>query len=91
MRSIHRRRVATALALILLAGPVLGQSATNPIETVRAVYAADDINDLRFLARPLRGLFEKDAQEAKGEVGRLGFAYHLNGQDRQDGLAKTLR
>jgi hypothetical protein len=83
-------RLALALLLALLTVPALAQSATDPVETVRALYAKDDATEIRFFAKTLRALFEKDAKEAQGEVGRLGFAYHVNGQDTQDGWAKTL-
>lgn len=83
-------RVALALLPIFLALPASAQSATDPVETVKALYAADNINDWRFHARSLRALFEKDREEANGEMGRLGFAYHVNGQDIQDGWERTL-
>lgn len=86
-----RRRTLLAGALGLVAGPALGQSAADPVETVRAFYAADDINAVRFYARNLRGLYERDQREAKGEVGRLGFAFHVNGQDTEPGWTKSLR
>ncbi|MER2249211.1 DUF3828 domain-containing protein [Methylorubrum podarium] len=89
-----RRRAVLALALPLafglLAGPALAQSATDPVETVRAFYAADDINAVRFYVKRLRTLYERDQREAKGEVGRLGFAFHVNGQDTEPGFAKSL-
>ena len=83
-------RLALTLLLALFTLPALAQSATDPVETVRALYAKDDATEVRFFARALRGLFERDAKEAQGEVGRLGFAYHVNGQDTEDGWAKTL-
>ncbi|MEE7459126.1 DUF3828 domain-containing protein [Methylorubrum populi] len=86
-----RRRTLLAGVLGLVAGPALGQSAADPVETVRAFYAADDINAVRFYARNLRGLYERDQREAKGEVGRLGFAFHVNGQDTEPGWTKFLR
>ncbi|MDV2984755.1 UNVERIFIED_CONTAM: DUF3828 domain-containing protein [Methylobacteriaceae bacterium AG10] len=85
-----RRRAVLALAFGLLAGPALAQSATDPLETVRAFYAADDINAVRFYAKRLRALHERDQREAKGEVGRLGFAFHVNGQDTEPGFTKSL-
>ncbi len=85
-----RRRAVLTLALALLTAPALAQSATDPVETVRAFYAADDINAVRFYARRLRALYERDQREAKGEVGRLGFAFPVNGQDIEPGFAKSL-
>ncbi|GJD94056.1 DUF3828 domain-containing protein [Methylobacterium iners] len=83
-------RLALALLLALFTLPALAQSTTDPVETVRALYAKDDATELRFFAKTLRTLFERDAKEAQGEVGRLGFAYHVNGQDTEPGWAKTL-
>lgn len=85
-----RRRAVLALAFALLAGPAFAQSATDPVETVRAFYAADDIGAVHFYARPLRALYERDRREAKGEVGRLDFAFHVNGQDTEPDFAKSL-
>ncbi|KQQ26163.1 hypothetical protein ASF53_21440 [Methylobacterium sp. Leaf123] len=82
---MHRRFVL-AVALGLLTGSALAQSATDPVETVRAFYAADNISAVRFYAKSLRTLYERD----QGEVGRLGFAFHINGQDTEPGFAKSL-
>ena len=84
-------RALLILLVALNATPVLAQSATDPVETVRAFYAKDDINVVQFYARRLRGLYERDQKEAKGEVGRLSFAFHVNGQDTQDGWRKSLK
>ncbi|WP_375464194.1 DUF3828 domain-containing protein [uncultured Methylobacterium sp.] len=84
-------RVALATILLtLLAVPALAQSATDPVGTVQAFYAADDINAVRFYARGLRSLYERDRKQARGEVGRLDFAFHVNGQDTEDNWRKTL-
>ncbi|MRI52843.1 DUF3828 domain-containing protein [Methylobacterium sp. DB1607] len=85
-----RRRAVLALAFGLLAGPVFAQSAADPLEAVQAFYAADDINAVRFYAKRLRELYERDRREADGEVGRLGFAFHVNGQDTEAGFARSL-
>ncbi|KAB7785081.1 DUF3828 domain-containing protein [Methylorubrum populi] len=85
-----RRRAVLAATFALLAGPAFAQSATDPVETVRAFYAADDINAVRFYARSLRVLYERDRREAKGEVGRLGFAFHVNGQDTEPDFTRSL-
>ncbi|GJE61496.1 YbjP/YqhG family protein [Methylobacterium trifolii] len=79
-----------AILLALWAAPAAAQSATDPVATVRAFYAADDIDAVRFYARRLRTLYARDRKEAAGEVGHLGFAFHVNGQDTQDGWQKTL-
>lgn len=94
-----RRRSVLALALAAWTLGLPGdpdsrlaraQSATDPLETVRAFYVADDIHAVRFYAARLRALMERDIRESKGEVGRLGFAFHVNGQDTDPGWAKTL-
>ena len=85
-----RRRAVLAATFALLAGPAFAQSATDPVETVRTFYAADDINAVRFYARSLRTLYERDRREAKGEVGRLGFAFPINGQDTEPDFARSL-
>ncbi len=85
-----RRRAVLALAFGLLAGPVFAQSAADPLETVQAFYAANDINAVRFYAKRLRELYERDRREANGEVGRLGFAFHVNGQDTEADFARSL-
>lgn len=84
-------RAILALILALLVAPALAQSASEPVKTVRAFYAKDDINAVRFYAKRLRALYERDQREAKGEVGRLGFAFHVNGQDTEDKWEKTLK
>lgn len=80
------------LALVLLVGcaPAQAQSATDPVETVRAFYAAASINETRFYARGLRALYERDRHEAEGEVGRIAFDFRVNGQDTEDGWERTL-
>ena len=90
MRTTAMRSLLACL-LLLAAAPAMAQSATDPVETVRAFYAKDDINAVRFYAKRLRTLYERDQKQAKGEVGRLGFAFHVNGQDTADGWAKTLK
>lgn len=91
MRANAMRAVLALGLATLAAAPAAAQSASDPVETVRAFYAADDVNAVRFYAKRLRRLFEKDRKEAKGEIGRLGFAFHVNAQDTADGWAKTLR
>jgi hypothetical protein len=88
---VRRAVLAGVLALLpVLAGPARAQSATDPVESVRAFYDKDDINALQFYAARLRALFARDRREAKGEVGRLDFAFHVNGQDTEEGWARTL-
>lgn len=85
------RGLLLAALLALGAGPALAQSATDPSETVRAFYAARSTDEVRFYAKALRALYERDRREAKGEVGRLGFDFRVNGQDTEERWEKTLR
>ncbi|TXN06408.1 DUF3828 domain-containing protein [Methylobacterium sp. WL103] len=85
-------RVAlAALALVCLANPAAAQSATDPVETVRAFYAKDDTGAVGFYAKRLRALYERDRREAGNEVGRLDFAFTVNGQDTEANWQKTLK
>lgn len=84
-------RSLLACLLLLASAPAMAQSATDPVETVRAFYAKDDINAVRFYAKRLRTLYERDQKQAKGEVGRLGFAFHVNGQDTEEKWEKSLK
>lgn len=80
-------RLALALLLALWTVPAAAQSASDPAETVRAFYAADDIDAVRFYAKRLRALYRRDRKTGDGN---LDFAFHVNGQDTQDGWSKTL-
>ena len=82
-------RLALALLLAVWTAPAHAQSASDPAETVRAFYAADDIDAVRFYAKRLRALYRRDRATADG-VGNLNFAFHVNGQDTQDGWSRTL-
>lgn len=84
-------RTHIALVLVLVASHASAQSASDPVETVRAFYRQDDINAVQFYAKRLRALYERDLKEAKGEVGRLGFAFHVNGQDTEENWQKWLK
>lgn len=85
------RGLLLALLILLGAGPALAQSASDPVGTVRAFYGAPSTDDLRFYAKALRALYERDQREAAGEVGRIGFDFRVNGQDTAKGWEKTLR
>jgi hypothetical protein len=83
-----------ALFLSHLAAPALAQSAEDPIESVRAFYAKDDIRAYGFYSKRLKGLFLRDERKAKqngDELGSIDFAFHVNGQDTEDDWQKTLR
>ena len=84
-------RVSAALALAFLATPACAQSTTDPRETVRAFYVQDSMDAVGFYAKHLRALYERDKREAKGEVGRLGFVFYVNGQDTEANWRKTLK
>ncbi len=85
------RAILLAFCLASLASPALAQSATDPVETVRAFYKKDDINAVQFYAKRLRALYERDQREAKREIGRLDFAFYVNGQDTEPKWEKTLK
>jgi hypothetical protein len=83
-----------ALLLSLIAAPALAQSAEDPIESVRAFYAKDDIRAYGFYSKRLKGLFLRDERKAKqngDELGSIDFAFYVNGQDTEDDWQKTLR
>lgn len=70
-----------------LAGPALAQSLADPKAPLEALYAGymppnefpPDQAPLQ--SARLKGLFEKDQQEADGEIGRIDFDPFVNGQD----------
>jgi hypothetical protein len=88
---MNRFAFATLALLALGAAPAFAQSATDPVETVRAFYAKDDIGAVGFYAARLRSLYERDRREAGNEVGRLDFAFYVNGQDTEANWEKTLK
>ena len=55
---------------------------------VKAFYKRDSIRAYELYSARLKDLFIKD--ESPGEVGNLDFAFHMNGQDVEDGWEKTL-
>jgi hypothetical protein len=89
MRLLYILGALLALSLV----PAFGQSADDPVATVRAFYAKDDVNASEFYSKRLKALFARDTQKAKreGGMGNLGFAFHVNGQDTEDNWQKTLR
>lgn len=74
-------------ALVLLGQPGLAQSFTDPKSLIEALYAGymppndypPDESSLQ--SERLNGLFEKDQQEANGDIGRIDFGPYINGQD----------
>ncbi|WP_224248016.1 DUF3828 domain-containing protein [Hyalangium gracile] len=81
------------LLLSLVASPALAQSAQDPVETVRAFYAKDNIRAYEFYSKRLKGLFVQDQKQSEktGEMGSIDFAFHVNAQDTEDGWQKSLR
>ena len=87
-------RVAhAALALVCLAGP--GRGAIAPptrSSRARASTAKDDIGDGRLLRQAPTRAHERARREARqNEVGRLDFAFIVNGQAPSCGLAEDLK
>jgi len=77
------------LAVALIAAPALGQDFSNPRAVVETLYAgygpAYDFppDPSPLFSERLNGLFEADAQEANGDIGRIDFDPFINGQDYQ--------
>jgi len=77
------------LAVFLLATPALAQDFSDPEAVVEALYAgygpAYDYppDQSPLMSERLNGLYEKDAKEADGEIGRIDFDPFINGQDYQ--------
>lgn len=79
--------IATLIATIMLGGPACAATViTDPAVFVRQVYARlakggdysppDDIYSAR-----LQALWDDEAHDAGGEVGRVDFLFWINGQD----------
>lgn len=83
------RLLIAVAALVLLGQPALAQSSTDARAAVEAVYAVygpaqiypDDPRPFR--SERLNSLYDKDAAEANGEIGRIDFDPFVNGQDFQ--------
>lgn len=75
------------LAFSLAVTPVVAQGFTDPRALLGALYAtykSDAISGdplTTFGSARLNTLYEKDAEEANGEVGRIDFDPFVNGQD----------
>jgi hypothetical protein len=80
-------RHLVALAVLFVASPALAVDYSDPKSVVEAVYAgylpphdfSSSIRDLQ--SRRLNDLYDADAKEANGEIGRIGFDPFINGQD----------
>lgn len=83
------RLLIAATALLLLGQPAFAQSYTDPKALLEALYAGymppNDLppDETPLQSERLNGLFEKDQQEANGEIGRIDFGPYINGQDYQ--------
>lgn len=83
------RLLIAVAALVLLGQPAFAQSFTDPRALLEALYAGymppndypPDESPLQ--SERLNGLFEKDQQEANGDIGRIDFGPYINGQDYQ--------
>jgi hypothetical protein len=74
-------------ALVLVGQSAFAESFTDPRALLEALYAGymppNEVppDEASLQSERLIGLFEKDRQEAKGEVGRIDFDPFINGQD----------
>jgi hypothetical protein len=86
--------VVASVVALLLASPAGGSSQPraeqDPVAVVRAFYKRDSIRAYEFYSARLKELFVKDNAAAGGDEGNLTFAFHVNGQDVDDGWEKTL-
>jgi hypothetical protein len=81
-----------ALGLVLsLVAPTSAQPASDAVAVVKKVYEASDPVRAKVYSKRLQALLDKDAKQAKGEVGNLEFDFAVNGQDTEAGYRKTLR
>ena len=84
-----RLLIAAAAVLLLLGQPAFAQSYSDPKALLEALYAGymppNDFppDETALQSERLNGLFEKDQQEANGEIGRIDFGPYINGQDYQ--------
>jgi len=83
-------RLFIAIAVLALLGqPAFAQSYNDPKALLEALYAGYmpsneyPPDEAPLQSKRLNALFEKDQQEANGEVGRIDFGPYINGQDYQ--------
>lgn len=74
-----------------LAAPAPAQPAADAVAVVKKVYAASEARKARVYSKRLQALLDKEARQARGEVGNLDFDFAVNGQDTETGYRKTLR
>jgi hypothetical protein len=77
------------LAFALIITPSVAQDFSDPTDVIEALYAgygpAYDYppDQSPLFSKRLNGLYEADAREANGEIGRIDFDPFINGQDYQ--------
>lgn len=84
------RNFLVVVLLALMSGPAFAYDTPRALlEALYAPYAQGDSyewvdwDETQFRSAELNGLFENDAREADGEVGRLDFDPYIDGQDYQ--------
>jgi hypothetical protein len=100
MNRLASRRGILAVASGVLAGAVLprvalAQSTTEPVDTIRSLYARPQgISDAPFLTRRLTALFaaqRRRSQETDDVMPGLDFDYTCGCQDYDDAFKRTLQ
>jgi hypothetical protein len=82
-------RLLTAALLLLLAGAAPAFAYDTPADLMKAIYSHytdakfdwDSFDEATVRSKALNMLFDKDAKEANGEVGRIDFDPYVDGQD----------
>ena len=83
------RLMLLAALAAFAAGPALAEDFTDPVKLLEAVYAQYSptvgFSDPDFTrtqqSKRLNALYDADAAEANGEIGRIDFDPYVNGQD----------
>jgi hypothetical protein len=87
--------IASGLLAAALPGAALTQSTTDPVDTIRSLYARPQgISDAPFLSRRLAALFaaqRKRSQETDDVMPGLDFDYTCGCQDYDDAFKQTLQ
>ena len=88
-------RLLAFFALLLLPAPLLAQSAENPIDTVKAVYADESREvESKLYSKRLNALYaaaDRNSKKLNQPVSGLDFDPTADGQDTEDNFKKTLR
>lgn len=87
---------ASGLCTVLAAtSPLLAQSATDPVDTVKALLATtQEAREAAFLSARLKRLFAAQRQRARradGPLPGLDFDFRCNCQEEEDNWKQTLR